>query len=75
MSAILAVSEAKPVPMAREVEQIESLWRSALRRLARNRVAMVSAVFLGLLILLAIVGPYLLPYHYAEQNHAVSTLR
>jgi oligopeptide transport system permease protein len=55
----------------REMNEIESLWRAAFRRLARNRVAMVSAVFLGILILIAIVGPYLLPYHYAEQNHNV----
>jgi oligopeptide transport system permease protein len=72
MSATLAVSEKtpdRPALEARDVHEIESLWRSAFRRLARNKVAVVSAIFLGLLILIAIVGPYLLPYGYAEQNH------
>lgn len=72
MSASIAVSEESqkaPALESREMHEIESLWRSAFRRLARNRVAMVSAVFLGLLILIAIVGPYLLPYSYSEQHH------
>ena len=69
----IAVTEESPKAQAlavREMKEIESLWRAAFRRLARNRVAVISAVFLGLLILIAIVGPYLLPYGYAEQNHA-----
>jgi ABC-type dipeptide/oligopeptide/nickel transport system permease subunit len=71
MSASIAVREDTPVFAAREMDDIESLWRSALRRLVKNRVAMVSAVFLGTLILIAIIGPFLLPYHYAEQNYDV----
>lgn len=76
MSAYAAVGEETKEPLAwveRDAGEIESLWRSALRRLARNRVAMVSAVFLLLLILVAIVGPYLLPYPYAQQNYDVVT--
>lgn len=76
MSATVAVSEDTREPLARverDANEIESLWRSALRRLARNRIAMISAVFLLLLILVAIIGPYLLPYHYAEQNYDVVT--
>lgn len=77
MSATIAVSkddaQGESVLVQRDVNEIESLWRSAMRRLARNRVAMVSAVFLLILILIAIIGPYLLPYHYAEQNYDVVT--
>lgn len=77
MSATIAVSkddaQGESALVQRDVNEIESLWRSAMRRLARNRVAMVSAVFLLILILIAIIGPYLLPYHYAEQNYDVVT--
>jgi oligopeptide transport system permease protein len=72
MSATVAVSEHIPDTSAlerREANEIESLWRSAFRRLAKNKVAVASAIFLGILILLAIVGPYLLPYSYSEQHH------
>lgn len=77
MSATIAVSkedaQQKSALVQRDANEIESLWRSAMRRLVRNRVAMVSAIFLIVLILIAIVGPYLLPYHYSEQNYDVVT--
>lgn len=57
----------------RSAQDIESLWRSALRRLAKNKVAVVSAWFLGALILIAIFGPMLLPYTYGEQDHSAVT--
>jgi oligopeptide transport system permease protein len=45
-----------------------SLTDDALRRLRRNRAAMTSIVVLGLLVLAAIVGPYLTPYGYDQIN-------
>jgi oligopeptide transport system permease protein len=45
-----------------------SLTDDALRRLRRNKAAMTSVVLLGLLILAAIVGPYLTPYGYDQIN-------
>lgn len=45
-----------------------SLTDDALRRLRRNRAAMTSIVVLGLLILAAILGPYLTPYGYDQIN-------
>jgi oligopeptide transport system permease protein len=41
-----------------------SLWDDARRRLLRNRAAVASMILLALLVLLAIVGPYLTPYAY-----------
>lgn len=76
MSATLAISDDAPQPattVEREVHEIESLWRSAMRRLVRNRVAMVSGIFLILLILVAIIGPFVLPYQYSQQNYDVVT--
>jgi oligopeptide transport system permease protein len=57
----------------RSAEDIESLWRSALRRLAKNKVAVVSAWFLGALIVIAVFGPMLLPYTYDQQDHSAIT--
>jgi oligopeptide transport system permease protein len=44
------------------------LWDDARRRLARNRAAVGGAMVLALLIVLAIVGPWLVPYRYDEIN-------
>jgi oligopeptide transport system permease protein len=45
-----------------------SLWDDARRRLLRNRAAMAGVVILGLLVVAAIVGPYLSPFAYDEVN-------
>ncbi|HEX4178856.1 MAG TPA: ABC transporter permease subunit [Rhizomicrobium sp.] len=44
------------------------LWDDARRRLERNRAAVTGAVVLAILIVLAIVGPWLVPYRYDEIN-------
>ena len=43
-----------------------SLWDDARRRLARNRAAVFSLILLGLLVLAAVVGPYLVPYRFDQ---------
>ena len=45
-----------------------SLWDDALRRLLRNKAAVTSMIALGLLVILAVVGPWLTPYSYDEIN-------
>jgi oligopeptide transport system permease protein len=45
-----------------------SLWDDARRRLLRNRAAVVSMIVLGLLMLCAVIGPFLAPYAYDEIN-------
>lgn len=44
-----------------------SYWADAWRRLRRNKVAMVAAVVLLLIILFAFVGPMVVPYTYSQQ--------
>jgi oligopeptide transport system permease protein len=44
------------------------LWDDARRRLARNRAAVTGAAVLAMLVMLAIVGPWLVPYRYDEIN-------
>jgi oligopeptide transport system permease protein len=45
-----------------------SLWSDALRRLLKNRAAVGGAVILFVLILFAILAPWIAPYPYAYQN-------
>jgi len=42
-------------------------WQDVWRRLKANKVAMGSLVFIGLLVIMAIVGPYLNEYTYSDQ--------
>lgn len=58
-----ALPEVDPAPAASR-----SLWQDALRRLRRNRAALVSATVLAVLILLVIVGPWLSPHDYATSD-------
>ena len=44
-----------------------SLWRDAFGRLIRNRLAIVGGIVVLLLLLLAIVGPFLTPFGYDAQ--------
>ncbi|MDQ7906880.1 ABC transporter permease [Phytohabitans sp. ZYX-F-186] len=39
-----------------------SLWREAMRRLRRNPAAIVGAVILAAFVLVAVIGPFLVPY-------------
>lgn len=43
-----------------------SLWQDARRRLFRNKAAVTGLVILGVLVIAAAVGPYLLPYRYDQ---------
>src|SRR6202046_3963975 len=45
-----------------------SLWDDARRRLLRNRAAVASMIVLGVLVLVALIGPFLVPYAYDEIN-------
>jgi oligopeptide transport system permease protein len=48
-----------------------SLWDDAARRMMRNRAAVVSIVVLAIIALLAIVGPFFLPFNYAAQDYSI----
>ena len=65
-----------PFPPSRTEEVMEraldvkgrSLWEDARRRLFRNKAAVSSMVVLALLVVAAVVGPYLTPYAYDTIN-------
>ena len=48
-----------------------SLWQDALSRLSHNRAAMASAAFLGVIVLAAIVVPWISPYNYYTPQWAL----
>ncbi|MEN9934121.1 MAG: Oligopeptide transport system permease protein OppC [Chloroflexota bacterium] len=45
-----------------------SLWGDALRKLVRNRLAIVGLVITSLLLFAALFGPWVAPYSYTEQR-------
>jgi oligopeptide transport system permease protein len=51
----------------------DGFWTSAFHRLRRNRLAMLSAIFLIALSLIAILVPEFYRYTYAEQNYSAIT--
>lgn len=44
------------------------MWKDVMRRLAKNKLAMTGAGFLVLLIIMAIIGPWLSPHDYFTNN-------
>lgn len=52
-----------------------SYWADAWRRLRRNKVAMVAACILILIVLFAFVGPMLVPYGYEQFNRGANNLQ
>ena len=48
-----------------------SLWRDALERLLKNRLAIIGGVIVLLLIVLAAVGPFITPYEYSQTDIGV----
>lgn len=66
--------EATPgVVIGRKADDIEGLWKAAFRRLRKNKLALVSLWFIVFLMVVAVVGPYLVPYSYSEQNYDLVT--
>ena len=55
--------------LARE-KPATGLWRDAFSRLRKNRLAMVGLVMVLLLFIIAIIGPFIAPYPYTQQDLA-----
>ena len=62
----MAVAEL--APEATLVRKERSLWQEAMIRLVRNKVAVVSGIFLIFLVLSAILADFIAPFSYAEQD-------
>lgn len=66
LSAVVAPAAALPHPGTRPA----SLWRDAVRRLARNRLAVAGGLAVALLCLVALLADVLAPYPYTKTNFA-----
>ena len=56
------------IPPIAEIEQGTSLWQDAWHRLAKNKLAVFGGSVLIVLAVACIVGPWLSPYGYEENN-------
>ena len=45
-----------------------SLWQDAFARIARNKLALFGLIYLGLLIIVSLLTPYIAPYTYDAQD-------
>jgi oligopeptide transport system permease protein len=68
-----------PVPFVDPLEQAEegtSLWKDAWHRLKKNRMAFLSTLMLGTMVVFCVFGPFLSPYTYDQINEdAAGTIR
>ena len=48
-----------------------NLWRDALDRLVSNKLSLLSSIYIILIVLLALITPFIAPYAYAYQNLAL----
>jgi oligopeptide transport system permease protein len=68
-----AIAAEQTPTLATTTVKTEGIWGSALRRLARNRLALASAIFIIALALSAIFVPMVYPYTYSEQDYDAVT--
>jgi len=62
----LSVQEQAAKRLSERVGRPANLWRDAWERLLRNRAAVLGGIIVVLLVLAAVIAPYVAPYHYAE---------
>jgi len=68
------VKEALPDALAKvRANQPRSLWSDALRRMLRNKAAVLGLLFITLEIVLAPAAPLVAPYHFAERTSGATT--
>ena len=66
MTLVLGLDSPRNAAAMERAVKGRSLWDDARRRLLRNRAAVASMIVLGVLVLCAVVGPFLVPYSYDQ---------
>lgn len=71
----MAIERMQFEPIGTNIEQSQRIvrpsltyWQDVWRRLKMNKVALTSLVILGTVIIMAIIGPYLRPYKFSDQD-------
>ena len=59
--------------LVESAQKSDGFWAAAYKRLRKNKVATASAIFIILLALVAVFGPYIYPYDYATQDRTIIT--
>jgi oligopeptide transport system permease protein len=54
--------------VARQAKPAASLWSDAFARLRKNKLSMIGLVMVIFLLFIAIVGPFITPYNYQDQD-------
>lgn len=67
---VLAPGSRRGAELMQAAVRGRSLWEDARRRLMRNRAAVTGMAVLAVLVVLALIGPMLLPFRYDEINKA-----
>ena len=72
----MQTAEALPTAVPQTQEKPYSYWREVLRRLLHNRSAQIGLTILGILLFIAVVGPFLMQYDpidYTDPDNRVRT--
>ncbi len=75
VSTAASTAAASPAPVVRldTARKIEGPWRGAFARMRKNRVAMISAIFILTTAVMAVVLPEVMPVKYSDQNYDAVT--
>jgi ABC-type dipeptide/oligopeptide/nickel transport system permease subunit len=65
---VALAAEAIGQPDGVEIEKARSHWSRAWARFRANRLAFISLIFCGILVITAIAAPWIAPYHFTETN-------
>lgn len=65
----VVTSTAPAVKKVGRLQQKRGPWRDALRRLRRNKLALIGALILLIIVIAALFAPLIAPYDYAAQNY------
>jgi len=64
----MPASNTLPTPAVEPIERGSSLWHDAWLRLRKNKLAVFGMWSLGLIAVACVIGPWVLPYGYEDQN-------
>ena len=70
----MAANESTPVLLSAEglsQERKYSIWKDAIARLMANKLAVLSLVLVVVLVVISIIGPYLTPFDFLEQDFSL----
>ena len=68
MTIVITPGSPQRAELIQKAAKGRSLWDDARRRLLHNKAAVAGMIVLAVLVVAAVIGPYLVPYHYDAIN-------